>query len=139
MISQFFVMMFHYRALIFEVYSLLVERHTSFCRDLKSVDTPWRVDFNMPRSKTGSNRAQHTATCLGEFLFVLGFSIYLCGFGGLIYSQIANLDSQIANLDPQIAILFGLFLELPKKRLNLDPVFITKNILKMQATLWIHP
>ena len=62
---------------------------------------------------TGSNRAQNTATSLGDVLFFLGFRntrldfFLFCGGGGN-FSPMANFDFG------HIAILFGPFLELPK-------------------------
>ena len=47
--------------------------------------------------KTASNRAQNTATHLGDFLVCLGFSMYFGGFGGFNYSGY-NLTAQLLTI-----------------------------------------
>ena len=65
--------------------------------------------------KTGSNRAQNTAKNVGDFSFFVVFDIIMEVLRDFNYSKWLILTPA------HIAILFGTFLELPEKQLNLHP------------------
>ena len=101
-------MTWHFRSIQRTLYGSLLGANKSLGRPLALVGTR--------KAKTGSNRAQNTATNLGDLLGFLGFLLYFRGFfWGLI------IPKWLILVPGWIAILFWTCLELPKNRPNVGP------------------